>query len=199
MRNHALILSLVLLAMLSFAACGSSSPTQAPGSSAGPTAGTPTDAGSTPGATQPTGGTGGTGSVPDASVLVTAEMAATVLGGGAPTKVDIPGLPVGAGISIASYMSPDGDSFTVYVQAVPGGVTAAEMQAAIAAEGTNGAMVAISGIGDAAGKVVGDHDATLVFVKGNIIVVIGASASAQTGAEIEAKLETLAKEIAGSL
>ncbi|MGH3073623.1 MAG: hypothetical protein ACRDQC_01775 [Gaiellales bacterium] len=136
--------------------------------------------------------------MPDASVLVTADMAASVIGG-SPTKFDIPGLPGGAGVSIASYLTTSGDNLTVYIQAIPGAVTAAELQAAMALEGTNGDMTAVSGIGDAAGKVVKDHDATLAFVKGNTIVVIGASAAAQAGTDLETKLETLANQIAGSL
>ena len=102
------------------------------------------------------------------------------------------------GIVIASYLTTSGDNLTVYIQAIPGAVTAAELQAAMAHEGTNGDMTAVSGIGDAAGKVVKDHDATLAFVKGNAIIVLGASAEAQSGADLEAKLETLAKQIAGS-
>ena len=192
MRHPALAASIVLLALLSLVACTSASPTQAPGATSGsnPTEAVPTQ----PGATEPTGSTG---KVPDASVLVTAEMAAAVIGG-SPTKFDLPGIPGGSGVSIASYLTTSGDNLTVYIQAIPGAVTAAELQAAMALEGTNGDMTPVSGVGDAAGKVVKDHDATLAFVKGNVIVVIGASASAQSGADLESKLENLAKQIAAS-
>ncbi len=50
-------------------------------------------------------------------------------------------------------------------------------------------MQAVSGIADAAGKVVEDHAATLAFVKGDTIVVLAATADGSAGTDLESKLE----------
>ena len=194
--RRALIGVMVLGAAIALAGCGggTSSATVAPATSAvNPNPQTspavePIPTGS--------GGTGQTGAG-DAAALLTADMAASVIGG-SPTKVDVPAQPGGA-MSLASYTTPSGDDVTILVERLPGLSGSMALQAAIAQQGAAGDMQPIGGLGDTAGKVVSDHDATIAFVKGDTIVVLAASAAGSAGTDLEPKLESIAKQIAGSL
>lgn len=136
------------------------------------------------------------GTVPDAATLVTTDMAASVIGG-SPTKVSPPmTIP---NVSIASYSTTGGDSVTVFVEAIPGGVASAQLQAAIAMAGAQGQLQPVSGIGDGAGKVVNANDATVAFVKGNTLAVVQATSQSSTGSDLESKLEAIAKQVASKL
>ncbi len=136
------------------------------------------------------------GTVKDAATLLTPELAASVLGG-SPTKTTLPvTIP---NVSIVSYRTEAGDSLTLYIQAVPGGVANAELQAAIAMAGAHGDLQTVSGIGDAAGKVVNANDATVAFIKGSNLVVVAADSSATAGTDLEPKVESVAKQVAGQL
>jgi hypothetical protein len=136
------------------------------------------------------------GKVPDAGTLLTADMAASIVGG-TPTKVTPPiNVP---GVSIASYATTSGDAVAIYVQAFPGGVATAQLQAAMAMAGGQGSIQPVSGVGDAAGKEVGAHEATLAFVKGSTLVVLTASVDSMAGTDLEPKVESLAGQIAGKL
>jgi hypothetical protein len=187
-------------ALLSVAACGSSA-TAAPGSS--PAAGgggggaLPSGLGGL-GGLLPSGllgGSGGTSAV-NASTILTADVAASIIGG---TPTLQPGSMNLGPISLASYGTDSGDDVTVYVETIGTGLEAAAIQAAIQAEGTNGDMTPISGLGDAAGKVVGDHEATVAFGKNGTIVVVSATVAAQAGTDLEPKVEAVAQQIAGQL
>ena len=135
--------------------------------------------------------------------MLTADMAGSIIGG-SPSKVTLPGignaLPGGFG-GVAAYSNSGGDTVTVFVEKLPSGLPADALRAAIAMSGSQGTgnLQTVSGIGDAAGKVVGDHDATLAFAKNGTIVVIGANASAQAGSDLESKVESVAGQIAGKL
>jgi hypothetical protein len=138
---------------------------------------------------------GGTTTI-NASTILTADVAAAIIGG---TPTLQPGSMNLGPISLASYATDSGDNVTVWVEAVPGGIEQAAIQAAIQQEGTSGDMQAISGLGDAAGKVVSDHDATVAFAKNGTIVVVSASVAAVAGTDLEPKVEAVAQQIAAKL
>lgn len=189
---------LLVAALLTISAC-SSSATTAPGSTA---AAGGAGSSSAPGlgalgGLLPSGLIGGSGSASiDASTILTADIAAQIIGG-SPTLQ--PGSMNLGPISVATYGTDSGDDVTVYVETLGTSLESAAIQAAIQAEGTNGDMTPISGLGDAAGKVVGDHDATVAFGKNGTIVVVEASVAAQAGTDLEPKVEALAQQIAGQL
>jgi hypothetical protein len=176
-------------AVFTLAAC-SSTATAAPGSSAAAGGG---------GLVLPSGllggGGGGSASV-NASTILTADVAASILGG---TPTLQPGSMNLGPISLATYGTDSGDVVTVYVETLGTGLEAAAIQAAIQSEGTTGDMVPISGLGDAAGKVVGDHEATVAFGKSGTIVVVSATVAAQAGTDLEPKVEAVAQQVAGQL
>jgi hypothetical protein len=141
------------------------------------------------------GGGAGTASV-NASTILTVDVATSILGG---TPTLQPGSMNLGPISLASYGTDSGDTVTVYVETIGTTLEAAAIQAAIQQEGTAGDMVPISGLGDAAGKVVGDHEATVAFGKGGTIVVVSATVAAQAGTDLEPKVEAVAQQVAGQL
>jgi hypothetical protein len=176
-------------ALLSLAAC-SASATAAPSSGSNGGAAFPSFA-------PPSGlDLGGGTTTINASTILTADVAAAIIGG---TPTLQPGSMNLGPISLASYATDSGDNVTVWVEAVPGGIEQAAIQAAIQQEGTSGDMQAISGLGDAAGKVVSDHDATVAFAKSNTIVVVSASVAAMAGTDLEPKVEAVAQQIAAKL
>jgi hypothetical protein len=175
--------------LVSLAACGSAATSGPPSSPtpAGQSGSTPSAGASLPGAV---------GSVPDAASLVTADMAASIIGG-SPTKVTPPiSIPT---MSVASYSNDNGDSVTVFVEAIPGGLANAQLQAAIAVAGAQGELQPVSGIGDAAGKVVATNEATVAFVKGSTLVVVQGSSGTIAGSDLEPKVESVAGQVAGKL
>ncbi len=189
---------LAVAILVAVSACSSSSPTSAPTTGAS-TAG-PTTAASAPPIEIPSALASALGpgaSMPDPATLLTADQAASIIGG-SPTPVTVPfNVP---NMSIASYENTDGDSVTVFVEAIPGGVMGnAQLQAAMAMAGAQGDLQAISGLGDAAGKEVNANDATVAFVKGSTIVVVEASSGTLTGSDLEPKLEAIAHQVADKL
>jgi hypothetical protein len=186
-------------ALLTVAAC-SSSATAAPGSSAAPGGAASSSAPGLGGlgGLLPSGlGLGGSGSASvDASTILTADVAASILGGTATLQ---PGSMNLGPISLATYGTDSGDEVTVYVETLGTGLEGAAIQAAIQAEGTSGDMTPISGLGDAAGKVVGDHEATVAFGKNGTIVVVSATVASQSGSDLEPKVEAVAQQVAGKL
>jgi len=191
-----------IIGVVSVAACGGSAATPAP------TATPPQVAATAPGGAGlpsfeipvlPSGlslpSVGGLGSAPDASSIVTGDMAASVLGA-TTQKV---AMPVTGIASIVAYTTAAGDTLTVLVEKVPGGVPAAAMRAAMQMAGSNGDLQAVSGIGDVAGKTVDSNEATIAFAKGDFIVVLSARSDTATGADLEPKLESLARQVTGKL
>ena len=195
----------VLLAatLLTVAACGGSSsagPTTAGSTgSAGASAALPSTIGtSAPSLVLPSAGTATGGAAIDPGTLLSAEMAASVIGG-SPTAVTIPGLNV-PGVGIAAYGTTTGDTVAVFVEKVPGGLaTTAQLQAAMLMAGTQGNLTPITGLGDAAGTVVAANEATIAFVKSGALVVISAHSGSAAGSALEPKLESVAQQIAGKL
>jgi len=202
LRTGLVMGGLVAAALVTFVGCGSSA-TTAP---ATPTAAaaTPAPAASVAAPSTATGAGasaaagGAQGGSQDAASLVTADMAASIIGG-SPTAVTLPGNIAGGVSSIVSYANTNGDDVTVLVERIPGLGGAAALQAALQMAGAKGDLQSLSGLGDAAGKVVGTNDATVVFTKGGAIVVLGASASGMTGSDLESKLENLAHQVAGKV
>ena len=186
----------VLAAALIVAAC-SSSATTAPGSSAAPGSSTGGGGGLFGSFSLPSGLLGGSGtSAVNASTILTADIAAQIIGG---TPTLQPGSMNLGPISVASYGTDSGDEVTVYVETLGTSLEAAAIQAAIQAEGTSGDMTPISGLGDAAGKVVDEHEATVAFGKNGTIVVVSATVAAQAGTDLEPKVEAVAQQVAGKL
>ncbi len=189
--------------LLSVAACGGSSATSTPGADASAAAPPSAAASTMPSMELPSGlasalasAAAGLGNAPDVSSLVTADMAASVIGG-SPTPVDFPlNVP---GMNIASYGNTNGDSVTVLVQVMPGGVVNTELQAAIAMAGAQGDLQPVSGIGNSGGKVVDDTSATIAFVKGSNLVVLEATSSSMSGSDLEPKVEAIARQVASKL
>ena len=188
--------SYAIAILLAVSACSSSGATSAPttGASAGPT-----DAASAPPIEIPSALASALvpgASMPDPATLLTADQAASIIGG-SPTPVTLPiTIP---NVSIASYENTDGDSVSVFVEAIPGGLVNAQLQAAMAMAGAQGDLQVISGLGDAAGKEVNDNDATVAFVKGSTIVVVQASSGTLAGSDLEPKLEAIARQVADTL
>jgi hypothetical protein len=197
--KRVLIGAILSAAVLALAACsGSATPAPAAGSSAAPGGGASSTLPSFafPSFALPSGlGGGGTGTF-DASTVLTADVAASIIGG---TPTLLPGsLNVGP-MSLLSYGTASGDNVTVLVEAIPGGVGQAAIQAAIQQAGATGDLQPISGLGDTAGATVSDHEATVAFAKNNTIVVISATVAALAGTDLEPKVEAVAQQIAGKL
>ena len=186
---------LLAAAVMLLGACSSGAATSAP--TAAPRSAAATAAPIPPAPTgTPTAG-GQTGTV-DANGYLTPEVAASIIGG-TPTRVAVPGNIGAGGMSLASYANPAGDNVTALVQPVPPGAGASMLQVAIQAAGAQGELQPLSGLGDAAGTVTGAHDATAAFTKGDILVVVYASAAAAAGTDLLARLETVARQIADKL
>jgi hypothetical protein len=171
------------------AACGSSATSAPPDSSApsGSVGALPSSVASA---------LGSLGTAPDVASLVSADMAASVIGG-TPTKVTAPiSIP---NISVVAYDNENGDELTVFVETIPGGLANVQLQAAIAIAGAQGDLQSVSGIGDAAGKVVDTNEATVAFVKGTNLVVLQAQSDTMTGSDLEPKVEALARQVAGRM
>lgn len=191
--------TLLAATVLTLAACGASAtagPTAA--GSTGSTAATTTTASSAPSAPLQSAGTSTSGASVDATTLLSADMAASVIGG-SPTAVTIPGLNV-PGVGIAAYGTTTGDTVAVFVEKVPGGLaTTAQLQAAMLMAGTQGNLTPITGLGDAAGKVVDANEATIAFVKNGALIVISAHSGSIAGSTLEPKLESVAQQVAGKV
>ncbi len=211
------VVALSVIALLAAGACGGSAATQTP-TNGGPAA--PTSAAASPEASSaeetgaqetgaqetaaeetetPTGSAvpQGGGNVPDPAALVSADMAASVIGG-SPQQVQIPGLG-NVPAKVVAYSTDSGDTLTVFIEQVPGAFQASALQAAIAMAGVQGNVVPVSGVGDAAGKVVEENNAVIAFVKGDVMVVIGAQSGASSGAQLDPKVEGLAKQVSDKL
>ena len=186
------VAGLAIASLVSVAACGSSA------TSAPPTGGSSASPGQSTGAlpSSVASALGSLGTAPDAAGLVTADMAATIIGG-SPSKVTSPiSIP---NMSIVSYSNASGDTVTVFVETIPGGLANAQLQAAIAIAGAQGNLQPVSGIGDAAGKVVDTNEATVAFVKGTNLVVVQASSGTTAGTDLDPKVQSLAQQVAGKL
>lgn len=181
--------------LLSIAACSGSAATTPPTvlATAAPTLAASTQAAATlpplPGAT------GGNGAV-DPSTIVTTDMASSIIGG---TLTKTLGNLGASGLSTVVYSSVSGDSVSVLIEVVPGGFSSAALQVAMQYAGSQGSLVPISGLGEAAGKEVTANDATVAFVKGSNLVLISASSSTSAGTDLEPKVESVAQQVAGKL
>jgi hypothetical protein len=192
---------LLAAAILTLAAC-SSSATAAPSAAGNGGSGGNAGSSSAPGlgglgGLLPSGLIGGSGTASvNASTILTAAVAASILGG---TPTLQPGSMNLGPISLATYGTDSGDDVTVYVETLGTSLEAAAIQAAIQSEGTSGDMTPISGLGDAAGKVVDAHQATVAFGKSGTIVVVEASVASQAGTDLEPKVEAIAQQVASQL
>jgi hypothetical protein len=140
-------------------------------------------------------GGGGTGTF-DASTVLTADVAASMSGG---TPTPPARQPQRRADEPAVLRNGSGDNVTVLVEAIPGGVGPAAIQAAIQQAGATGDLQPIRGLGDMAGATVTEQEATVAFAKNNTIVVISATVAAMAGTDLEPKVEAVAQQIAGKL
>lgn len=182
--------------LVSIAACGGGTATTAPAVVPTPTP----EASTLTMATVPplpgfSASTGGNGSV-DPSTIVTMDMASTIIGG---TLTKTLGNLGAAGLGTVVYSNAAGDSVSVIVEVVPGGFSSAALQAAMQYVGSQGSLVPISGLGEAAGKEVTANGAAVAFVKGSNLVLIEATSSTTVGTDLEPKVESLAQQVAGTL
>jgi hypothetical protein len=187
------IAGLIMASAVIAAAC-SGSATAAPSSGAGGGAGASADGGLGALSSLGLGGLGALAGGKDPSTMLTADAATSILGSPATA---VPGLntPISA-----SYADAAGDSVTVFIEALPGAMNQTLLTAALSQANADGSLVAISGLGDLAGKEVSDTSATVGFAKGGTLVILNAeSSSTQKGSDLEPKLESLAQQIAGSL
>jgi hypothetical protein len=192
MRKLALLLTIPTALLL--IACGGSTPTASTTPPAKKFSGpTPTGLATIPGVT-----TNGSGTVPDSCTVVSADAANQVTGSTAMVKLT--GTTQG-GISECIYDDTgSGAGVSVIIEQIPGLATQAILQASIAqASHDNSGSEPVSGIGDQALKQVQSNGATVAFVKGNTVVIVGASGSSRTGDAIETDLETICKTIAGQI
>ncbi len=99
------------------------------------------------------------------------------------------------------YKSPTGaESVAIFVQQAPGGDAKKVVQAALSptAPATSRLSRGITGIGDAAGGRFGTNDATVVFARGKLLVVLTATAAGMSGTDLYPKVEALAAQVAAS-
>ena len=182
------------------AACSGGTATTTPGSSTPPASTPPGSAAASPAASAPAASpaaSGASGAI-DAATLVTADMAASIIGG-SPTAVPIPGGAIPGGVaSIVGYTTDAGDTVTVFVEQVPG-LSATSLQAAMAMAGQQGDLQTIGGLGDFAGKQVDANEATYAFVKGEALVVIDAQSGSLSGSDLDPKVLAVAQQVAGGL
>jgi hypothetical protein len=196
MKTRSLLAGAVTVgAMIGMAGCGGSSSSATP---------TPKSSGgiNIPGLGN-IGGTGGSGTTSAAGTLLTAadvqnisgDPAVAALGGAcsAPTCIytDTTGSGGGGGV--------------IFIEAIPGALGQAALQAAIAsalsgsAASSGGTSVAVSGLGSGAIKEIDANSATYAFVKDNDLVVIDVSSGTKTGAQMDSQVEAVAQNIAGSI
>ncbi len=199
-RSRLVLGGIAAVMVLSVAACGGSSATAAPataapsGATAAPSA---AQASLPPAPTSAQGGGGGGSAAVDASTILTQDIATSIIGG-TTSKISVP-IPAGSPMSIAGYINTTGGSVTVLVETIPAGAANSLLQTAIRAAGANGDLQPLSGLGDAAGKVVNAHDATVAFAKGSTLVVVYADEASATGTDLESKIEAVAQQIASKL
>ncbi|MGH2512635.1 MAG: hypothetical protein ACRDGQ_08115 [Candidatus Limnocylindrales bacterium] len=193
--SRSLFAGLIMTTTLVLAGCGSAA-TAAPGSSSGTSAAGGAGAASS----QPGGplasllsGLGALSGGKDPAALLTADMASSVLGSAA-SAVPETSTPI-----TASYATAGGDTMTIFIESIPGGLPQAALNAGLAQANGSGDLQPISGLGDTAGKQVADNSATIAFAKGNTMVVLDATSSTLAGSDLEPKVEAIAQQIAGGL
>ena len=98
-----------------------------------------------------------------------------------------------------------GGGGVIFIEAIPGALGQAALQAAIAsalsgsAASSGGTSVAVSGLGSGAIKEIDANSATYAFVKDNDLVVVDVSSGTKTGADMDSQVEAVAQNIAGSI
>ncbi len=198
MPSRRLLLGGILpAAVLVLAACGSSAtaaPTSTPATTPAPGAASNNPLPSSLLGLLPSGLLGG--SSVDPKTFLTADVASSIIGG---TATLTPGSVNTGPLGIVSYTNANGDDVSIFIETLPGAFTQSVMQAALAQAGAAGDLTPITGLGDTAGKNVGDHNATIGFAKGSTLVILEATSDASAGTDLDAKLESLAQQIAGKL
>jgi hypothetical protein len=196
MKTRSLVVGTVSIgAIVCMAGCGgSSSPTPTPRST---------------GITIPglgsvgTGSTGGNGATVAAGTLLTASDVQTISGD--PAVALLTGEGCLTTCIYSDTTGTGGGGGVIVVEAIPGVLGQAALQAAIAAALSNsatssgGTAVAVSGLGSGAIKEIDSNSATYAFVKDNDLVVVNVTSGTKTGADMDSQVESIAQNIAGSI
>lgn len=205
MAHRTTLAGFIAISALVAAACGSSAtaaPTAAANgggaASAAPGGGTGAAASGLDGLGQGAlssllGGLGALNGGKDPATLLTSDAAAAILG------APVTAVPGAATPISASYQTAAGDNVSIFIEALPGGISQAALQGAMAQANANGELTPISGLGDVAGQQTSDSSATVGFAKGGTVVIITADSTTLKGSDLEPKLESLAQQIAGQL
>ncbi len=204
MAHRTTLAGFIAISALVAAACGSSAtaaPTTAAnggGASAAPGGGTGAAASGLDGLGQGAlssllGGLGALNGGKDPATLLTSDAAAAILG------APVTAVPGAATPISASYQTAAGDNVSIFIEALPGGISQAALQGAMAQANANGELTPINGLGDVAGQQTSDSSATVGFAKGGTVVIITADSTTLKGSDLEPKLESLAQQIAGQL
>jgi hypothetical protein len=199
MKTKSLLAGAVTVgAMIGMAGCGGSSSTTTP---------TPSSGG---GITIPgignVGGTGSNGSGGTATAAGTLLTAADVQNiSGDPAVVALGGACTSTTCIYTDTTGTAGGGGVIFIEAIPGALGQAALQAAIAsalsgsAASSGGTAVAVSGLGSGAIKEIDANSATYAFVKDNDLVVVDVSSGTKTGADMDSQVEAVAQTIAGSI
>jgi hypothetical protein len=200
MKANSLLAGAVTVgAMIGMAGCGGSSSST-----------TPTPSSSGGGITIPglgnVGGTGSNGSGGTAAAAGTLLTAADVQNiSGDPAVTSLGGACTSTTCIYADSTGSGGGGGLITIEAIPGALGQASLQAAIAsalsgsAASSGGTTVAVSGLGSGAIKEIDANSATYAFVKDNDLVVVDVSSGTKTGADMDSQVEAVAQTIAGSI
>jgi len=182
-------------AIVGIAGCGGSSSGSSP---------TPTASSSTGGFTLPSIpglGTGASGHAAD--TLLTASDVQSISGDPAVTALS--GACSASTCIYSDTTGSGGGGGVIFVEAIPGALGQAALQAAIAsalsgqAAASGGTSVAVSGLGSAALKEIDTNSATYAFVKDNYLVVVNVTSGTKSGSDMDSQVQSAAQNIAGSI
>jgi hypothetical protein len=193
--NSLLVGALSIGAIIGMAGCGgsSSSTTPTPSSSSGGI--------SIPGIGNI--GSGSSGSTAAAGTLLTASDVQNISGD--PAVAALSGACSSTTCIYTDATGTGGGGGVIFIEAIPGALGQAALQAAIAsalsgsAASSGGTAVAVSGLGSGAIKEIDADSATYAFVKDNDLVVVDVSSGTKTGADMDSQVEAVAQNIAGSI
>jgi hypothetical protein len=196
--NSLLVGALSIGAIIGMAGCGGSSSST-----------TPTPSSSSGGISIPglgnigSGSTGSSGSTAAAGTLLTASDVQNISGD--PAVAALSGACSSTTCIYTDATGTGGGGGVIFIEAIPGALGQAALQAAIAsalsgsAASSGGTAVAVSGLGSGAIKEIDADSATYAFVKDNDLVVVDVSSGTKTGADMDSQVASVAQSIAGSI
>jgi hypothetical protein len=155
-----------------------------------------------PGLTTP--GSGSSGSSVAANTLLSASDVQTISGD--PNVAAVSGTCSSTTCVYADTSSTGGGGGVIVVEPIPGGLSQAALQAALAgalsaggSDSSGGTVTAVSGLGSSAIKEIDANSATYAFSKDNYFVVINVTSTTDTGAAMDSQVQAAAQSAAGKL